>query len=167
MTAIVLPDIDRSTFEDLKERMPSLRLSEIELPSMEKAGRDADRAIDRLMGRSRPSAWTWIAAGIGITAVIGIAAAVMTWMRRPSWSSGIGSGYRSSSPSMGGGVGYGEATIVGTTETDITSGTDIAGTSYGGSGYGGTGYGSETTGGTGYGTGTTDGSETSIEGGQP
>lgn len=161
MTAIVLPDIDRSTLEDLKQRMPSLHLSEIELPSMEKAGRDADRAIDRLMGRSRPSAWTWIAAGIGITAVIGVIAALMTWMRRPSWSSSIGSGYRSGSPS-GGGIGYGEATIVGTTETDIRSGSDIAGSTYGGSGYGGS-----ATGLTDDGSGIGDGSTTSIEGAQP
>lgn len=98
MTAIVLPDIDRSTLEDLKRRMPSLRLSDIEIPSirlsdievpsMEKAGRDADRVIDRVMGRSRPTVWPWIAAGIGIAAVVGVAAALMTWMRRPAWSGG-------------------------------------------------------------------------------
>ena len=160
MTAIVLPDIDRSTLEDLKQRMPSLRLSEIEIPSMEKAGRDADRAIDRMMGRSRTSAWTWVAAGIGITAVIGIAAAaLMTWMRRPSWSTNIGSSYRSN-PSMPGATGYGEATIVGTTETDVASGSSIANGGYGsGSGYGST-YGSDTG-------GTIGGTDTSIEGGQP
>ena len=45
MTAIVLPDIDRPTFEDLRERMPSLRLSDIELPSMERAGRDRKSVV--------------------------------------------------------------------------------------------------------------------------
>jgi hypothetical protein len=44
MTAVALPDIDRSTLAELRDRMPSL----------EHAGRDADRAIDRVLRRSRP-----------------------------------------------------------------------------------------------------------------
>lgn len=95
MTAIVLPDLDRSTLEDLKARMPSLHLSEIELPSMERAGRQADRTIDRLLGRSRPSAWPWLAAALGIAAIVGTAAALLTWTRRPAssdWQGGPGSG---------------------------------------------------------------------------
>jgi hypothetical protein len=91
MTAIVLPDLDRSTLEDLKARMPTLHLSEIELPSMEHAGRQADRAIDRILGRSRPSAWPWVAAALGIAAIIGTAAALLTWTRRPAGSGWLGS----------------------------------------------------------------------------
>ena len=95
MTAIVLPDLDRSTFEDLKARMPSLHLSDIELPSMEHAGRQADRTIDRLLGRSRPTAWPWLAAALGLAAIVGTAVALVSWTRRPGWSSwqgGAGSG---------------------------------------------------------------------------
>jgi hypothetical protein len=95
MTAIVLPDLDRSTLEDLKARMPSLHLSDIELPSMERAGRQADRTIDRLLGRSRPSVWPWLAAAVGVAAIVGTAAALLSWTRRPGWqpwNGGPGSG---------------------------------------------------------------------------
>lgn len=88
MTAIVLPDIDRSTLEELRDRMPSLKLSEIELPSIEQAGREADRLIDRLLGRSKPSIWPWVAGGIGLIAIVGAAAALMLWLRRPAWPTG-------------------------------------------------------------------------------
>lgn len=83
MTAIVLPDIDRSTLAELRERMPSLRLSEIDLPSMERAGRQADRAIDRLLGRSRPRSWPGVALGIGLVALVGAAIWFLTWTRNP------------------------------------------------------------------------------------
>jgi hypothetical protein len=136
MTAIVLPDLDRSTIEDLKERMPSLHLSDIELPSMERAGRQADRAIDRLMGRSQATIWPWLAAAVGIAAVVGTAAALLSWSRRPSWSSWqTRSGARDVSGPVGGtgiggtdtgiagtdtGIGmtstYGEATLSGSTD---------------------------------------------------
>jgi hypothetical protein len=94
MTAIVLPDIDRSTLEDLKTRMPTLHLSEIELPSLERVGHQADRAIDRILGRSRPSIWPWLAAGLGIAAIIGTVAALWSSGRRPAWpeSRSAGSG---------------------------------------------------------------------------
>lgn len=130
MTAIVLPDIDRSTLEDLKKRMPSLHLSEIELPSIERAGRQADRAVDRLLGRERPSVWPWLAAAIGITAIIGTAAALLSWSRKPGWMSrtGAGSGLPGGNDT---GIGvtsaYGEASIIGSTD----------------SGFGGSGYGSD------------------------
>jgi hypothetical protein len=115
MTAIVLPDLDRSTIEDLKTRMPTLHLADIELPSMENAGRQADRAIDRILGRSKPSAWPWLAAALGIAAIVGTAAALLTWTRRPSWSSwqggaGAGSGLPGGSTGMAGtdtGIGMG------------------------------------------------------------
>jgi len=86
MTAIVLPDIDKSTIEELKKRIPDL--SEIELPnlpSMKKVSKTTDQAIDRLLGRSRAPVWPWIAAGIGLVAVIGIVAAWFAWFRRPTW----------------------------------------------------------------------------------
>ena len=86
MTAIVLPDIDKSTIDELRRRIPDL--SEIELPnlpSMKKVGKATDQTIDRLLGRSRTPVWPWIAAGIGLVAVIGIVAAWFAWFRRPTW----------------------------------------------------------------------------------
>jgi hypothetical protein len=86
MTAIVLPDIDRSTVEELKKKIPNL--SEIELPqmpSMEKVGKSADETIDRLLGRQKAPVWPWVAAGIGLIAVIGAIAAYFAWLRRPTW----------------------------------------------------------------------------------
>src|SRR5512141_2672453 len=121
MPAIVLPDINRSTLEDLKERMPSLRLADIELPSMERAGRQADQAIDRLLGRSRPSAWPWLAAAIGVAAIVGTVAAVLTWGRRPSWSPRGGSGLPGATDQTDAGIdvttAYGETAITGTPDT--------------------------------------------------
>jgi len=151
MTAIVLPDIDRSTLEDLKKRMPTLHLSEIELPSMDlpslglpsmdHAGRQAERAagraVDRLLGRSRPSILPWLAAAIGIAAIVGTAAALLTWYRKPGWlsrTSDAGSGLPGGDDT---GIGvtsaYGEAAIAGTTETGfgaIAFGTDAGMTSF-------------------------------------
>ena len=86
MTAIVLPDIDKSTIDELRRRIPDL--SEIELPnlpSMKKVGKATDQTIDRLLGRSRTPVWPWIAAGIGLVAVIVIVAAWFAWFRRPTW----------------------------------------------------------------------------------
>jgi hypothetical protein len=86
MTAIVLPDIDRSTIEELKKKIPNL--SEIELPQMpsiEKVGKSADETIDRLLGRQKAPVWPWVAAGIGLVAVIGALAAYFAWFRRPTW----------------------------------------------------------------------------------
>lgn len=94
MTAIALPEIDRSTVDDLRKRMPSL--SELELPALptrQQVGKTADQTIDRLLGRSRPSVWPWVA-GVGLAAVIAAIAAYFLWFRRPtgapmqsSWSS--------------------------------------------------------------------------------
>jgi hypothetical protein len=93
MTAIVLPDLDRSTLEELKKRFPDL--SEFELPNLptrkemsraaKDVGKTADQTIDRLLGRSRAPVWPWIAAGIGLIAVAGIVAAWFVWFRRPTW----------------------------------------------------------------------------------
>ena len=94
MTAIVLPDVDRSTIEELKKRIPDLSEIELSLPSRKEVSRTAkevsraaDDTIDRLLGRKRPSAWPWIAAGIGLVAVIGAVAAWFAWFRRPTWES--------------------------------------------------------------------------------
>lgn len=89
MTAIVLPDIDRSTVEELKKKIPNL--AEIELPqvpTMEKVGKTADETIDRLLGRKKAPVWPWVAAGIGLVAVIGALAAYFAWLRRPTWEAG-------------------------------------------------------------------------------
>ena len=83
MTAIVLPDIDRATIDAYMKRVPNFR--EIELPKMETVGRTADVAIDRLLGRSRAPVWPWIAAGIGLVAVVSAIAAYFAWFRAPMW----------------------------------------------------------------------------------
>jgi len=88
MTAIVLPEIDRRTLDELKKRIPDL--SEIELPNLpskKEVGRTADQAIDRLLGRSRTPIWAWIAAAIGLTVVVGVVAAWFAWFRRPTGES--------------------------------------------------------------------------------
>ena len=92
MTAIVLPDIDRSTIEEMKKRFPDLSEIELSLPSrgdVRKTAKDisrtADETIDRLLGRKRAPVWPWIAAGIGLAAVVGIVAAWFAWFRRPTW----------------------------------------------------------------------------------
>ena len=88
MTAIVLPDIDRSTIEELRKKIPNLseiELPQMQMPSMEKVGKTADDTIDRLLGRQKAPVWPWVAAGIGLVAVIGAIAAYFAWLRRPTW----------------------------------------------------------------------------------
>lgn len=86
MTAIVLPDIDRSTIEELRKKIPNLAEIELpQMPSMEKVGKTADETIDRLLGREKAPVWPWVAAGIGLVAVIGALAAYFAWLRRPTW----------------------------------------------------------------------------------
>ena len=94
MTAIVLPDIDRSTIEELKKRIPDLSEIELNLPSRKDVkktakgvSKTADETIDKLLGRSKAPVWPWIAAGIGLVAVAGIIAAWFAWFRRPTWQS--------------------------------------------------------------------------------
>lgn len=81
MKNTVLPDLDRETIERLKERFPDL--SNIDLPKMEAVGKSADETIDRLLGRSRARVWPWVAAAIGLVALIGVVAAYFTWLRQP------------------------------------------------------------------------------------
>ncbi|HXG25251.1 MAG TPA: hypothetical protein VNL94_00135 [Candidatus Binatia bacterium] len=86
MTAIVLPKFDKSTVDELLRKMPDLK--EIELPSlpkMEEVGKTADETIDRLLGRSKAPVWPWVAAGIGLVALIGVVAAYFAFWRRPAW----------------------------------------------------------------------------------
>ena len=83
MTAIVLPDVDRSTIDELMKRLPNLK--EIELPNLEHVGRDAEKAVDRLLGRSRAPVWPWVAAGIGLVALVGVIGAYFAWFRRATW----------------------------------------------------------------------------------
>lgn len=86
MTAIVLPDIDKATIDDLVKKIPDLREIELpNLPKMKDVSKTADDTIDRLLGRSRAPVWPWVAAGIAIVGVIGAVAAYITWWRRPSW----------------------------------------------------------------------------------
>ena len=80
MTAIVLPNIDEATINEIRKRIPDL--SEIELPKLDNVGKTAEEAIDRLLGRSRPSIWPWIAASIGLVAVISAIGAYFAWFRR-------------------------------------------------------------------------------------
>jgi len=46
MTAIVLPDLSQASLSDLRDR-----LAEIETPSLQEVGKNADHAIDRLLGQ--------------------------------------------------------------------------------------------------------------------
>jgi hypothetical protein len=93
MTAIVLPDLNQKTIDDLRDRVSKLSeidlskldLSKIEMPALPDVGKSADHAIDRLLGRSRMPIWPWIAAGIGLVAVVGAIAAWFTYLRRPAW----------------------------------------------------------------------------------
>jgi hypothetical protein len=88
MTAIVLPDIDKATIDDLRKKLPDLREIELpNLPKMDQVSKTADETIDRLLGRKRAPVWPWIAAGIGLVAVIGAVAAYFAWWRRPEWES--------------------------------------------------------------------------------
>ena len=86
MTAFVLPNLDQSTIDELRKRIPDL--SEFDLPKLESVGKDvgktADQALDRLLGRSRMPVWPWVAGSIALAAILGALAAWFTWYRRPS-----------------------------------------------------------------------------------
>ena len=72
--------IDSADLARLKDHMPDL--TEFEVPKLENVGRAADDTIDRLLGRSRPSVWPWLATGIGLIALVSVIAAAFMWMRR-------------------------------------------------------------------------------------
>ena len=81
MTAFVLPNLDQSTIDELRKRIPDL--SEIDLPKLENVGKTADQALDRLLGRSKAPVWPWVAGSIALAAILGAVAAWFTWFRRP------------------------------------------------------------------------------------
>ena len=86
MTAIVLPDIDKSTVDELLKKIPNLRAIELPaMPKMDKVSKTADHTLDRLLGRSKAPVWPWVAAGIGLVAVIGAVAAYFAFWRKPAW----------------------------------------------------------------------------------
>ena len=74
----------RDQMKDQMADLSKMDLSRVELPKLEGVGRTADETIDRLLGRSRPRAWPWVAASVGLVAVIGTIAAAFMWLRRPS-----------------------------------------------------------------------------------
>ena len=86
MTAIVLPEIDKSTVDELLKKFPDLKQIELpSMPKMEQVGKTADETLDRLLGRSKAPVWPWIAAGIGLVALVGAVAAYFAFWRRPAW----------------------------------------------------------------------------------
>jgi hypothetical protein len=97
MTAIAMPDLNQKTIDDLRDRVSKLgddlskidlskfEVSKIEMPTLKDVGKGADRAVDRLLGRSRAPVWPWIAAGLGLVAVVGAIAAWFAFLRRPAW----------------------------------------------------------------------------------
>lgn len=86
MTAFVLPNLDQSTIDELRKRIPDM--SEFDLPKLEQVGKDvgktADQALGRLLGRSRAPVWPWVAGSIALAAILGAVAAWFTWFRRPT-----------------------------------------------------------------------------------
>jgi hypothetical protein len=86
MSAFVLPNLDQSTIDELRKRIPDM--SEFDLPNLEKVGKDvgktADQALDRLLGRSKMPVWPWVAGSIALAAIVGVVAAWFTWFRRPT-----------------------------------------------------------------------------------
>ena len=73
--------------DQMKDQMADLTrmvLSKVDLPKLEGVGRTADETIDRLLGRSRMRAWPWVAASVGLVAVVGTIAAAFMWLRRPA-----------------------------------------------------------------------------------
>lgn len=110
MTTNVLPDLDRSTVDDLRKKLPDLTELELpKLPSMQQVGKTADQTIDRLLGRSRPSVWPWVAVGIAVVAVVGAIAAYLTWYRRPSPTELGTTWIEPNSPEVGPADAFGEA----------------------------------------------------------
>lgn len=129
MTAFVLPNLDQSTIDELRKRMPDM--SEFDIPKLEKVGKDvgktADQALDKLLGRNKMPVWPWVAGSLALAAIVGAVAAWFTWFRRPTsvdtlveeeigtWEAPVGS----SSIGTGGGS-------LGTAGTD--AGSDLGGT---------------------------------------
>src|SRR5437763_161984 len=89
MAAIAMPDVDRRKLERIRDRLTPLTamdLSDIEVPGLDQVGRQAERARDRLTGRSRRSIWPRLAIGLGLLALLGLAVAVLGPRRRSPWN---------------------------------------------------------------------------------
>jgi hypothetical protein len=93
MAAIAMPDIDRRKLERIRDRLTPLTamdLSDIDLPELDQIGRQigrqAERARDRVTGRSRRSIWPRLALGLGLLALVGVAIAIFGSSRRSPWS---------------------------------------------------------------------------------
>jgi hypothetical protein len=152
MATIVLPDVDRSTLDELRKHLPNL--AEVEIPKMEDLGRQADETIDRLRGRSRAPSWpwwAWLATALGVMAIVGGIAYLMTWRRSSTWSasttdpwtedalSSMGSGGSSGLGTTGGHDPYGSnasGTYGSATSVDVTGVTTGVGSGEGMSGSG-------------------------------
>ena len=67
----------------------SQQIEQIDPPSMEQVGKavgkSADRAIGRLLGRSRTPIWPWLVSGLGLVVVLGVVTAWLAFLRRPDW----------------------------------------------------------------------------------
>lgn len=74
----------RDQMKDQMADLTKMDLSKVDLPKLEGVGRTADETIDRLLGRSRPRVWPWVAASVGLLAVVGTIAAAFMWLRRPA-----------------------------------------------------------------------------------
>lgn len=96
MTAFVLPNLDQSTIDELRKRIPDMSefdipkfdVSKLDVPKLEKVGKDvgktADQALDRLLGRNKMPVWPWVAGSLALAAIVGAVAAWFTWFRRPA-----------------------------------------------------------------------------------
>lgn len=96
MAAIAMPEVDRRKLERIRDRLTPLTamdLSDIELPGLDQVGkqfdqvgRQAERARDRLTGRSRRSIWPRLALGLGLLALVGLAVLIFGSSRRSPWN---------------------------------------------------------------------------------
>jgi len=91
MTAFVLPNLDQSTIDELRKRIPDMSefdIPKFDVPKLEKVGKDvgksADQALDKLLGRNQTSVWPWVAGSLALAAIVGAVAAWFTWFRRPT-----------------------------------------------------------------------------------
>ena len=91
MTAFVLPNLDQSTIDELRKRIPDMSefdIPKFDVPKLEKVGKDvgksADQALDKLLGRNKMPVWPWVAGSLAVAAIVGAVAAWFTWFRRPT-----------------------------------------------------------------------------------
>lgn len=142
MTAFVLPNLDQSTIDELRKRIPDMSefdMPKFDVPKLEKVGKDvgktADQALDKLLGRNKMPIWPWVAGSLALAAIVGAVAAWFTWFRRPTsvdtlvdeemgtWEAPIGS---SSVGTGGGSLNSEYASDLAGTPTDRTLDSDTA-----------------------------------------